>query len=319
MLPSLPPLSRTLARSGLLAACLALSACSSLGPVKGMFSRAMPAPADDMAPSPEALTAEAKLWVWGLTESGLGLVRFNAARPQAIVAQRGIQGLKPQDRLVGIDYRVARGQLYGLGRSGQLYTLEPDTGLATPVGQGIGWPMLGRAIGIDFNPAADRLRVVTEAGQNLRVHPDTGALVDYDPQSPGVQPDGVLAYAPGDVSAAHAPRLVAAGYTYNKTNEKLTTNYAIDLDRAQLVMQGSHETRQPPVSPNTGRLMTVGGLAVAGIQAADLDISDVGNVPLAVLRTDLTRLYRIDLSTGRASVIGRVGNGEALRAIAIEP
>lgn len=39
-----------------------------------------------------------------------------------------MRGLKARDRLVGIDVRPATGKLYGLGKSGQLYTINPDTG-----------------------------------------------------------------------------------------------------------------------------------------------------------------------------------------------
>ena len=38
-----------------------------------------------------------------------------------------------------------------------------------------------------------------------------------------LQIDGRLAYAPGDAGAGRTPGVVAAGYTYNKVNEKITT------------------------------------------------------------------------------------------------
>jgi len=248
------------------------------------------------------------------------LIRFNAANPAHIEKRQAISGLADGEKILGIDFRVARGVLYALGSSGRLYTLDTATAALTPVGAApIGWPLLGARVGIDFNPVADRLRVVTEAGQNLRVHPDTGALVDFDAAAPGLQADTLLGYPVGDVNAGKAPRVVAAGYTYNKTNDKLTTNYGIDVGLGLLVMQGSHETKLPPVSPNTGRLMTVGPLGVPGLVAADLDISDLNNTPLAALRTDRTRLYVLDLATGRATLLGPIGDGAPVRSIAIEP
>lgn len=248
------------------------------------------------------------------------LIRFAAAQPERILQRQAIQGLAQGERLLGIDFRVARGVLYALGSSGRLYTLDVDTARLTPVGpEPIGWPLLGAHVAIDFNPAADLLRVVTEAGQNLRVNPDTGRMVDANPQAPGLQSDLALGYVNGDPHAGRAPRLVANGYTYNKTDSKLTTNYAIDLDLALLVMQGSHETKVPPVSANSGRVMTVGPLGVSGLVDADMDISDLSNTPLAALRTDRTRLYRIDLTTGHATPLGLIGDGSPLRSIAIEP
>jgi len=278
-------------------ATMVLSACSLLPP---SAPPATPAalPAGDVLV--RALTPDHRL---------LGLA---ATAPQTIVSQCAISGLKPGEQLLGIDYRVARGVLYALGRSGQLYTIDTTQCAASPVGNGIGWPLLGARVGIDFNPTVDRLRVVTEAGQNLRVHPDTGRVVDG-------QPDTLLGYVNTDPHAGQALRVVAAGYTYNKDNDKLTTNYAIDLGQSQLVMMGSHETKVPPVSPNTGRVMSVGPLGVDGVVEADLDISDLKNQPLAMLRTDQSRLYRIDLSTGRATLIGPIGDGGPIRSIAIEP
>lgn len=255
--------------------------------------------------------------VWALTDSHQ-LLRFAAAEPQRIQVRRSITGLPSGERLVGIDYRVARGTLYALSRSGLLYTIDTETGAATRVGNGPGLALDGSRVAIDFNPVADRLRVVSDSGLNLRIHPDTGALVDFDPQQPGVQPDPRLAYVAGDV-AKKAPRVTAAGYTYNKGNDKLTTNYAIDVVAGTLVMQGSHEDSRPAVSPNTGRLSTVGALGVGSVFEADLDISDLDNTPLAALRTDKTRLYLVDLKTGGARLIGPIGDGSGVRSIAIEP
>ena len=281
----------------------------------GCASWRLPALSAEEAPGAALNTPEQ---VWALTD-GEHLVHFAAATPQRLDRQCTLSGLRAGDQLLGIDYRVAHGQLYGLGRLGQLYRLDTTQCQASPVGDGIGWPLLGARVGIDFNPTVDRLRVVTEAGQNLRVHPETGAVVDSDPQAPGVQTDGLLGYVDGDAQAGRAPRVVAAGYTYNARNSKITTNYAIDLAAGQLVMQGSHEDATPPVSPNTGRLRSVGPLGVPGVTEADLDISDERNTALAVLRTDRSRLYRIDLATGAARLIGLVGDGAPVRSIAIEP
>lgn len=118
------------------------------------------------------------------------------------------------------------------------------------------------------------------------------------------------------------PRVVAAGYTYNKDNEKLTTNYAIDAATGALVRQGSIEGEQPVVSPNLGKLYTVGSLGVAEVTDAHFDIADLNNAAFAVLGTAkaaAAQLYEIDLKSGKATRIGQVGTGEALRGIAIEP
>ncbi len=250
------------------------------------------------------------------------LIRFNAGQPRRILARTPLSGLPAGDELVGIDFRVARGVLYGLSRQGRLFTIDAASGRLAPVGgQPAAVALPPGAIGFDFNPAADRVRVVGGAF-NLRLHPDTGAAVDGDPATPGVQPDPRLAYDAGDPQAGQMPDVVAAGYTYNKTDDKLTTNYAIDRRLGTLVMQGSKEGEQPVVSPNTGRLRTVGALGLGPLADASLDIADVSNVALAALRPAAggpTRLYEVDLATGRARLLGTVADGAPLRGLAIEP
>jgi hypothetical protein len=116
--------------------------------------------------------------------------------------------------------------------------------------------------------------------------------------------------------------VVAAGYTYNAQNDKLTTNYAIDRRQGTLVLQGSREGTQPATSPNLGVLTTVGPLGLGPLADAAFDISDVGNVALAVVSAQtasLPRLVRINLDTGAAQLLGTVAGGEAVVGLAIEP
>jgi len=242
------------------------------------------------------------------------LVRFSAAQPERILERRAVKGLAAGDALVAIDFRVARGLLYALSRQGRLYLLETQTGalqaldaVAVPIAlQGSRW-------GMDFNPVVDRIRVISDSGHNLRLHPDTGGVVATDP---------VLAYASGDARAGTSPAVLGAGYTYNKRDEKLTTNYAIDAREGTLVTLGSVEGQEPVVSPNTGQLRTVGPLGTGALRDASFDIADVSGLAFAAVRTDAhprTRLLQIDLRTGRSEVLGTVGDGQVLVGMAIEP
>jgi len=250
------------------------------------------------------------------------LIRFNAGQPGRILDRKPLLGLPTGDSLVGIDFRIARGVLYGLSRQGLLFSIDTASGRLTRVGsKPLALPLDGQVFGFDFNPAADRIRVVG-GSFNLRLHPDTGEAVDGDPATPGVQADARLAYASDDMNAGREPDIVSAGYTYNKRDEKLTTNFALDRARGTLVRQGSHEGVQPVVSPNSGRLTTIGSLGLGPMVDASFDIADVSNAAFAALRlnaTDPTQLYTIDLATGRATLIGTVGNGAALRGLAFEP
>jgi hypothetical protein len=295
-----PPWTRGAALAGLVALA-ALSACTSV---------------------PEPQGAPAKELVWAVTAQH-ELIKFNAGQPQQVLERRPVTGLAAGDTLVGIDYRVARGVLYALSAGGRLYTLSTATGVLSPVGSApAAVPLTGGPWGVDFNPAADRVRVVSAGGQNLRLHPDTGAVVDFDANTPGLQTDPALAYAPGDTNAGKAPQVVGAAYTYNKRDEKLTTNYAIDRALGVLVTQGTVEGVAPAVSPNTGRLFTVGTLGLGPLTDVAFDIADLNNKALAAVRTGgdaRTRLYEVDLSNGRARLVGTVADGAALRGLAIEP
>lgn len=260
--------------------------------------------------------------VIALTSDG-HLIRFNAGQPRRLQGSLPLKGLKAGDSLVGIDFRVAKGVLFAVGRTGQIYTLNTTTGQLTAVGTGNPPVALrGTRFGVDFNPAADRIRVVSDVGQNLRFHPDTGAQIDFDAQTPGGQADPDLAYAPGDPQHGKAPQLVSAAYTYNSKDEKITTNFALDARQGTLVMQGSREGVTPVESPNLGVLRTVGLLGTGPLTDAAFDISDVRNTALAAVRTPQhthTRLYKVDLSTGAARWVGTVGAGQALVGMAIEP
>jgi hypothetical protein len=248
------------------------------------------------------------------------LIRFNAGRPGQLLSSTPLSGLPAHERLVGLDFRVARGELFALGRLGQLYRIDVAKASAMPVGAPIAVELRGQRFGFDFNPTVDRIRVVSDAAQNLRLHPDTGAAVDADPKADGMQTDGTLAYDAADANAGRAPAIVAAAYTYNPDNDKITTNYAIDARQGVLVTQGSREGAQPAVSPNTGRLFTVGPLGTGAFEHADFDISDVKNVAYAALTPagGTSVFYRIDLATGAATRIGSVG-GKTLVGMAIEP
>ncbi len=245
--------------------------------------------------------------LWVVTDAA-ELLRIEAARPQQVVARVKLQGLAEGERLVGMDFRVSRGVLYALGSGGRLYTLDTRSGRLSPVGQGAPVALQGQRFGVDFNPAADRLRVVGDSGQNLRLHPDTGALAATDPP---------LRWADGNATPL---QVAGAGYTYNKNDDKLTTNYAIDLAGGTLLRQGSLEGVQPVVSPNTGQVFAVGALGTGALEDASFDIADVDNAALAALRRDgRTRLYGIELASGRATLLGTLGDGRPVWGLAIEP
>lgn len=249
------------------------------------------------------------------------LISFNASTPGELISKIRLDGLQAGERLLGIDFRVFRGELFGLSNQGRLMRIHLAAGTVTPVGPPISLPK-GENFGIDFNPTVDRVRVVNDQGANLRLHPETGAVIDFDPATPGVQPDKALAYQPGDLLAGNTPTIVAAGYTYDKTDEKITTEYAIDARLNYLVIQGSTGTAKPFISPNTGLLQAVGPLRIDSFDKASFDIADIDNAAYLVTtrqgRRD-SRLYEVNLNSGQARLIGAVASDQPIVGIAIEP
>jgi hypothetical protein len=249
--------------------------------------------------------------VYALTNDNK-LLRFKSDNSRRISAKREISGLQRGEKLLGIDFRPATGQLYGLGSTSRLYVIDPRSGKATPIGAGPFTPALdGESFGVDFNPTVDRLRVVSDRGQNLRLHPDTGAVAGVDT---------ALAFAAGDRNEGRKPQAVGAGYTNNAAGATSTSLYDIDMRRDVLTLQGS--AGGAPVSPNTGQLTTVGKLGVDAKELVGFDISPSGKAYAAMVAdgdgVSGAGFSTIDLNSGRASRFQQIGDGERVRGLAVE-
>ncbi|MEW6118568.1 MAG: DUF4394 domain-containing protein [Pseudomonadota bacterium] len=266
----------------------------------------------------EARQAPGNESLFAINERG-ELLHFRAGAPNKILSRKKIAGLDEDVR--GMDFRVSHGALFVLGASGRLYTLDTETAQAKPVGDAaLALPTV--ETGFDFNPAVDRMRVALADATNLRAHPVTGGQVDSDPKADSVQRDGVLIYAPGDTHAGWPALVNGVAYTYNQKNDELTTNFAIDGARGNLVTMGSREGVEPSVSPNGGLVFTVGSLKTGPITAVSFDISDVHNSAyLAASRVGDTRthLFRVNLESGEATYLSSIGKKERIRGMAIAP
>ena len=253
------------------------------------------------------------------------LVSFNAGQPGKLLSTKPLTGLQSNESIVGIDFRLSKGVLYALGvlhGQGRLYTIDVGSGRVAQVGLPLGVALVGDEFGFDFNPTVDRNRVVSNTGQNLRLHPDLGSVVDADPNQPGIQLDGNLSCDSADGNAARPASVMAAAYTYNKVNDKITTNFAIDGALDLLVTQGSREGVTPAISPNTGRLFTVGKLGFGAAQRVSFDIADLTGAGFAALTragAKDSKFYLVNLETGAGTFLGTIGGGETVRGITFEP
>ncbi|MEG4851474.1 DUF4394 domain-containing protein [Microcoleus sp. B5-D4] len=240
------------------------------------------------------------------------IVGFSLSNPGSVISDLPVTGLQAGESLLGIDYRPANGRLYGVGSSNRLYTVNPMTGEASPVGNGqFAVPLTAGAAGFDFNPTVDRIRFVNQADQNARLNPDNGALVDFDTLAGGIQLDGNLAYVAGDRNFGSNPAAAGAAYVNNFAGGTSTTLFVIDSDFDVLV-------RQDP--PNNGGLNTIGSLGVDANSVLGFDIRSIGGREVAVAALEvggISGLYNINLSSGQASFVGQIADGRQINGLAL--
>lgn len=241
------------------------------------------------------------------------LLTFDSATPWQLQRNVPVSGLSMGESLVSIDARPANGVLYGVSNRNLVYTLNAATGAATRVGSGpAALAQVGGFVGIDFNPSVDRIRLVTGANQNLRLNPDTGVVIDADPVTPGTQGDTNLAFAAGDLNQLIDPMVVEAAYDRNFQGTTLTTLFGIDPNLNVLVRVGGVDGTP---SPNSGQVSTVGGLGLNVGNHVGFDITSTGIAYAALTANNgggPTRLTTINLTTGAATYVGYIGNGQTL-------
>jgi hypothetical protein len=238
------------------------------------------------------------------------LVTFDRADP-ALDTAIAISGLQAGETVLGIDIRAGgtpAGELYALGSTGRVYTVNTTTGVATQksvltAAAGDSFTALaGAEYGVDFNPVSDRLRVVSDTGQNLRVDVDSGATITDSP-----------------LTSAGATRTGVNGAAYSNAfaDACRTTLYYIDSNTDQLLTTAA---------PNGGAVSVVGALGVDASAVSDFEIAtaaDGTNSGYAVLVVGgVPTSYQVNLSTGVAATAGavtRLDASELVRDTAIAP
>jgi hypothetical protein len=252
-----------------------------------------------------AAPASAEL-IYGVASLGVAqnLYSWDSATPLNIVNAPFITGLQNNESILGIDFRPANGQLYALGSSSRLYTLNTATGAATQVGAPFSTSLNGSAFGFDFNPQIDRIRVVSETNQNLVIDPNTGAVATV--ATP-------LFYAAGDPNAGTDPNVVDSAYDNNVAGGTPTQLYGIDTFLNILVRQAN----------SAGTLDTVGplGAAIDPGAAGAFDVSGSGVAYAALLPQggSASSFYTINLATGAATLVGLVDGGVVITAMSATP
>lgn len=203
------------------------------------------------------------------------LMIFNPYDPSPIM--KPITGLQTGENILGLDMRPVNGQLYALGSTSRLYTINASSGAAIMVGTTPFTPALtGTQFGFDFNPTVDRIRIVSNTGQNLRAHPETGAIAFVDGN---INPTG--------------PSISASAYTNNFAGATTTTLYALDVLKNKLYVQNP---------PNNGTLVEVGSTSGTYVEANGFDIGSTSGLAFALLNEEgMARLVQVNLQNAQFS------------------
>jgi hypothetical protein len=211
------------------------------------------------------------------TDASNNLLIFNPSNIAAGTVTKAITGLQAAENIYGIDFRPLNGQLYALGSTSRLYTINLSSGVATQVGTGtFSTALLGTDFGFDFNPTVDRIRVVSNTGQNLRLNPIDGTVAATDANlNPGV------------------PMVSSAAYTNNFAGATTTALLVIDHNTDKLYTQ---------TPPNNGTLVEVGNLGIDINNNNGFDIGSRSNTAYLIATVGgATNLYTVNLTSGLAA------------------
>ncbi|MCI0661159.1 MAG: DUF4394 domain-containing protein [Acidobacteria bacterium] len=211
-------------------------------------------------------------------------------------------------QVIGIDFRVADGQLYALTDNGRIYTLNLTNAQATLVST-----MSPRFEGgvqslLDFNPVVNAIRLQGTNDTNFAVVNNGGNLNQTAVQSR-------LAYATGDRFAGTDPNICGGSYTNNFVGAANTIFYAFDFTNdffvtiaPPLTATGSSNTGQGQLQA-IGRVFDQNGRAINFSSTGDMDIVTINKqVNLAVIFNRDT-IYALFLSQiNRGLPVGQLQN-----------
>jgi len=251
----------------------------------------LPGP-DDSAPPPAAPSPPATGRVIWAT-AGTRLLALTSDAPSMVDAH-DVTGLAQGEQLVGLDFRK-NGMLYAVGTTSRLFSLAPAAATATAVSSApFAEPLDGTAFGFGFDPISDLARVTSNTSENIRIEAETGTVTNVD---------GPLHYAAGDANASSVPRVSAVAYAADGVG------YAIDAKTGSLARISDSYS---------GELQTIGTLGVSASDVGGFDIA--GKDAFAALRSGtITSLYAVDLATGKAVAMGKIGDGGPVTGLAIQP
>jgi hypothetical protein len=224
--------------------------------------------------------------------TGTVLYKFDSATPGTTTTVT-VTGMVAGEKLVGLDFRPANGQVYGTGQTGRLYVIDRNTGAATNISGPASFSLSGGTFGTDISAVDDRLRVISNSLQNIRINLDTGDVAATD----------------ATLTESGSPSNVAGlAYTNAVPGASATTAYAIGSADGQLLRIGSVNGLSG--GAETGAITKIGSLGIGSgfNQTLGFDIGPNGVAYAAINIGAQLRFYTVNLSTGAASLVGVVGN-----------
>lgn len=245
--------------------------------------------------------------LYGIDDSsGQSIVSFDSADPSNYLSGAAISGLQNNETIKGIDFRPSTHQLFALGSSNRLYTLNVTTGVATAVSAAPFGPLSGANFGFDFNPVIDRIRVVSNTDTNYVLNPNDGTL-----QATATN----LFFGAGDPNFGVSPNVAFSAYTNSVIPAPAMTQlYGIDSGLDILVTQANSAGTLGTVGPLGVNIGAVGGFDIFG--TGPNAVAYAAMLPAA---TSVSKLYSINLATGAATELGEIDGGAIISSLAAAP
>lgn len=188
----------------------------------------------------------------------------------ALTAKMRIDGLPILKRIIGIALRPSNGKLYGVGNDSRVYTIDPLTAVATPVGSGPFSPQIASFFDIhfamDLEPNGDRVRLIAaESGGNWSISLDDGTAVLGENSR----------YAAGTPLEGRTPRLLGIAFAppADTADASLCQNLAYGIDADEAIMIASCDPATGAWWPTVSEQPSQGSLSYRPTGASPLPAS----------------------------------------------
>jgi hypothetical protein len=209
----------------------ALAACG--GDNGGGLTDPPSEPSDPTDPGPEG-PAPVGTVMYAVDLSNNFLV-FGSGSVETLTAKMRITGVPILKRIIGLAIRPSDGAVIGIGNDSRVYTIDPLTAEATPIGDSPFSPGIASFFDIHFamalEPNGQRVRLIAaESGGNWSIDINTGTATE----------EAGARYGAGSEFEGDTPRLLGLVYPTLPDSAKQegwceNLAYAIDADKAMMI------------------------------------------------------------------------------------